>query len=275
MSQMDSLFTNFSGELEKQSQKKEDIQKEIRELNRIFRNIQFILQKVQTHPNDQKVLTEVSQKTLECFPELKSHWINITNVIDGENPEKYRDHWHFIIQQLIYGAAYAVWLNTHQLITIQQVAKLLAIDEEKVHLGGVDLEDYLHGIILLPRELSRLCVNCVRTGNYLLPRVIAAFVSDLYSGFRLLNLKNDALRRKFDGIKYDVQKIEEVLYDVEIRKLAPPLSSSSSSSSSSSIPSRSSISSISKAEEEETEMTDQEKGKKDKKAKPKPKSTKK
>jgi hypothetical protein len=51
-------------------------------------------------------------------------------------------------------------------------------------------------------------MNCVRFGNYKLPPVINAFVSDLYSGFRLLNLRNDALRRRFDSIKYDVQKIE-------------------------------------------------------------------
>ena len=51
-------------------------------------------------------------------------------------------------------------------------------------------------------------MNCVRSGNYHLPPIINAFVSELYSGFRLLNLRNDALRRKFDAIKYDVQKIE-------------------------------------------------------------------
>jgi hypothetical protein len=28
------------------------------------------------------------------------------------------------------------------------------------------------------------------------------FVNDLYSGLRLLNLRNDGLRRRFDGVKY-------------------------------------------------------------------------
>jgi hypothetical protein len=28
------------------------------------------------------------------------------------------------------------------------------------------------------------------------------------------------LRRKFDALKYDVQKIEEIVYDVKIRNLA-------------------------------------------------------
>ena len=36
---------------------------------------------------------------------------------------------------------------------------------------------------------------------------------------RLLNLKNDTLRKKFDGIKYDLKKVEEVVYDLSIRGL--------------------------------------------------------
>ena len=52
-----------------------------------------------------------------------------------------------------------------------------------------------------------------------MPFQIASFVSELSAGFRLLNLKNDALRRKFDSLKYDVKKIEEVVYDITIRGL--------------------------------------------------------
>ena len=39
---------------------------------------------------------------------------------------------------------------------------------------------------------------------------------------RLLNLKNDGLRKKFDGIKYDLKKVEEVVYDLSIRGLNKP-----------------------------------------------------
>ena len=47
------------------------------------------------------------------------------------------------------------------------------------------------------------------------------FVAELDAGFRLLNLKNDSLRKKFDGLKYDLKKIEEVVYDLSIRGLKP------------------------------------------------------
>ena len=46
-------------------------------------------------------------------------------------------------------------------------------------------------------------------GDYDLPLRISRFVAELSGGFRLLNLKNDSLRKRFDALKYDVKKIEE------------------------------------------------------------------
>ena len=66
---------------------------------------------------------------------------------------------------------------------------------------------------------ARLAVNSVTIGNYTRPLEISEFVSALSNGFQLLNLKNDALRRKFDSLKYDLKKIEEVVYDISIRGL--------------------------------------------------------
>jgi len=63
-------------------------------------------------------------------------------------------------------------------------------------------------------------VNSVIAEDYARPLVISRFVAELYAGFQLLNLKNDALRKRFDAIKYDIKKIEEVVYDISIRGLA-------------------------------------------------------
>lgn len=68
---------------------------------------------------------------------------------------------------------------------------------------------------------SRLSVNAVTAGDYGLPLRIARFIGELDSGFRLLNLKNDSLRKRFDGLKYDLKKAEEVVYDLTIRGLKP------------------------------------------------------
>lgn len=53
---------------------------------------------------------------------------------------------------------------------------------------------------------------------YRLMRIVK-FVVELDVGFRFLNLKNDVLRKRFDGFKYDFKKVEEVVYDLLIRGL--------------------------------------------------------
>lgn len=86
-------------------------------------------------------------------------------------------------------------------------------------------------------ELSRLAVNSVTLGDYHRPLEINNFIKDLFAGFQLLNLKNDILRKRSDGIKYSVsplllkvlhwltkvqvKKVEDVVYDLSLRNLIP------------------------------------------------------
>ena len=68
---------------------------------------------------------------------------------------------------------------------------------------------------------SRLAVNSVTLGNYHRPFAISLFLAQLGSGFRQLNFKNDNLRKRFDALKYDVKRVEGVVYDITIRGLKP------------------------------------------------------
>lgn len=74
-------------------------------------------------------------------------------------------------------------------------------DEDKFHLT---IEEYLLSLISMVEELSRLAVNSVTLGDYHRPLEINNFIKDLFAGFQLLNLKNDILRKRSDGIKYSV-----------------------------------------------------------------------
>ncbi|THG15978.1 hypothetical protein TEA_029937 [Camellia sinensis var. sinensis] len=84
---------------------------------------------------------------------------------------------------------------------------------------GLDIEDYLIGICFISNELPRYVVNQVTAGDYDCPRKVLKFLTDLHAAFRMLNLRNDLLRKKFDGMKYDLHRVEEVYYDVKIRGL--------------------------------------------------------
>jgi hypothetical protein len=52
-----------------------------------------------------------------------------------------------------------------------------------------------------------------------IPSEISSFLNEFYQCSQLLTLKNDGLRRKFDSIKYDVKKVEGVVYDLAVRGL--------------------------------------------------------
>jgi hypothetical protein len=55
---------------------------------------------------------------------------------------------------------------------------------------------------------SRLAVNSVTLGDYTRPMQIGNFIKELFAGFQLLNLKNDILRKRSDGIKYSVRLLD-------------------------------------------------------------------
>ncbi|KAL0964002.1 hypothetical protein UPYG_G00316330 [Umbra pygmaea] len=103
--------------------------------------------------------------------------------------------------------------------SVHQPSGFKEIEVEREKGFHLDVEDYLAGVLIMASELSRLAVNSVTAGDYCRPLRISNFINELDSGFRLLNLKNDPLRKRYDGLKYDVKKIEEVVYDLSIRGL--------------------------------------------------------
>jgi predicted translin family RNA/ssDNA-binding protein len=91
-------------------------------------------------------------------------------------------------------------------------------DQDAFH---ISIEEYLQSLITLIEELARLAINSVTLGDYQRPLQISQFVKDLHAGFQILNLKNDSLRRRSDSIKYNVKKIEDIVYDLSLRNLVP------------------------------------------------------
>ncbi|CAO3665677.1 unnamed protein product [Umbelopsis ramanniana] len=135
---------------------------------------------------------------------------------------KYCDLWRATLQQILFLVAFSTYLKHERVPTIAefQDALELKVDIQNELLGlHIPYEDVLQSFISVANELSRLAVNSVTSGDYDRPRRISSFVKDLMAGFQLLNLKNDNLRKRFDSLKYDLKRIEEVVYDVSLRGL--------------------------------------------------------
>ena len=93
------------------------------------------------------------------------------------------------------------------------------VDALPPHQMQLTTDDYLHGLISMVNDLPRLTVTAVIAGDFHTPLSVVALVKQVHAAFQVLNLKNDALRKRFDSLKYDVKRAEDVLYDIHLRGL--------------------------------------------------------
>lgn len=213
-------FESFNKHLAHEQDTREEIRTIVRELEQTGREIMTVLNAVHQGGGIKEV-PQICQKSRELFKTVKSQIARLSSKFSLEEYYRFHDHWRYAFQRLSFSASLIIYLEAEKLATREEIAELLGVAVKKEDGFHIDLEDFLHGLLSLGNELSRLAVNSVTAGDYSRPIRIATFMGDLNSGFRLLNLKNDSLRKRFDGLKYDIKKIEEVVYDISIRGLRP------------------------------------------------------
>jgi len=82
---------------------------------------------------------------------------------------------------------------------------------------GVSAEDYLSGLCDLTGELVRKAIYDVIHKKFDEAERIKELVHDIYGEFLKLHLRNNELRKKSDSIKWNLKKLEEVMYDIEMK----------------------------------------------------------
>ncbi|RMF05578.1 hypothetical protein D6764_04360 [Candidatus Woesearchaeota archaeon] len=82
----------------------------------------------------------------------------------------------------------------------------------------VDFEEYLLGICDVVGELGRTAVHSVARNDLDAFSEIKKFVSRLYEALLEFDFRNGDLRRKFDSVKYTLNKLEDIELDVVMRK---------------------------------------------------------
>ena len=83
---------------------------------------------------------------------------------------------------------------------------------------GVDPYIYLGGLSDLTGELGRRSVLEAIARNKLEVNAIRDLVDEIYGAFARLDLRNGELRKKSDAIKWNLNKVEEVLHDIVKRE---------------------------------------------------------
>ncbi|MFA6887945.1 MAG: hypothetical protein WC254_00430 [Candidatus Woesearchaeota archaeon] len=81
-----------------------------------------------------------------------------------------------------------------------------------------DPEDYLMGLSDLTGELARRAVLTTISKNYADVHQVRDFVVGIHDFFLTLDMGNGDLRKKYDAIKWNLKKIEDIIYDIETKR---------------------------------------------------------
>ena len=211
-----SAFTSFGALLERESDELEQLNKLVRDLHRINRTVSSQLQSIHTtatSPGALAVVAQAASDTLlaQSLPVLAA----MSTLLSQSPPYRYHHSYNAALQTTALHLLLAHYCTHRQLLSHADTQSTLHLQPHIAY----DVEDHLYAASGLGKELVRLAVNGVRCGWVLIVGEVSVFLHDLYGGFRLLNLRNDGLRRRVDGLKYDVLRAEEIMYDLTVRGL--------------------------------------------------------
>lgn len=212
------VFVPFQDHINAEQDLREEIRNIIKDIEKPVREIVITLQIIHSEKNCEYI-HQALLKARDLFDGVRRGFDALDKIVPPGQYYRYNDHWRYTMQRVCFLAALIVFLEKGFLLDKVTAAQIVGVHEkENIHL---ELEDFLMGLLNLATELARFAINSVTLGDYSRPLQISKFVAELNAGFRLLNLKNDSLRKRFDALKYDVKKIEEVVYDLSIRGLTP------------------------------------------------------
>lgn len=81
----------------------------------------------------------------------------------------------------------------------------------------VGTEYYLLGLCDLTGELVRRAIREATKGNYEKVIDIRDFIDSIFTELIQADFRNGELRRKFDSIKYDLRKLEDLVLDLKLK----------------------------------------------------------
>jgi predicted translin family RNA/ssDNA-binding protein len=101
---------------------------------------------------------------------------------------------------------------------VEAIAYFSFVKERKLPKASellVDVEDYLMGICDLTGELTRMAVAKATKREFKEVEQISEVVDKIYGEFLKFDLRNGNLRKKYDAVKWNLKRLEEVMYDIK------------------------------------------------------------
>ncbi|KAF2664395.1 Translin [Microthyrium microscopicum] len=216
-----SIFEDIQQKIDDDTAFNDELRETVQQLNKQVRSAQAALSQVHAIPRDQ-----LAAHITKTQPLIHAEITTISQLATKASQQpyyKWNHVWTRSVQDACFTILFAHYAASSALLTIEDLGARLSIpvnlkDRDAFHLT---IEEYLLALISLIEELARLARNAVTIGDYSRPLEIARFVNNIHAGFQILNLKNDILRRRSDGIKYRLKEVEDVVYDLSLRGLVP------------------------------------------------------
>jgi predicted translin family RNA/ssDNA-binding protein len=180
-------FVNIRNEMHKIDLKREDIIQLSREIITLSKQIIYAAQR-----NDMKEAASVASTIKTKVKKLKKINIDTDTNINS-----------VAFQEYVEAIAFLEFVKDRKIPTRSSL--------------GVSAEDYLSGLCDLTGELVRKAVYDVIHKKFDEASKIKELVHEIYGEFLKLHLRNGELRKKSDSIKWNLKKLEEVMYDISMK----------------------------------------------------------
>ncbi|KAJ3448281.1 translin [Anaeramoeba flamelloides] len=243
------IFQQFNQEIEEEKEFKQTIKTSIVKGKKIEQQIRIILNDIHSKNSD---IESICKKVKEFYSPLSLVFDSLYSIIPSNKFFKYYGFFKKFSSEIISYILLVHFFEAGDLLTKEEIEKLLLqpntqecinkesnnIEEEKneneelqqqlqikekVQISqtkkkikrNFQVYDYLIGIVLMSTELSRYCINCVRSQEFELPFKIGEFLNNINSGLKLLNFPNKEFNKHLGSFNYSLKSVEQVLYDLQ------------------------------------------------------------
>ena len=181
-------FKKIRGKLVKYDSSREQLIKQARDVLKLSKQLIYTI-----HRKDLKEATKL-------LTNLKKEKQSLDKIASSNQKLFYEGSYSQAMQEYVEALTYYGFIKNKKIPLISSLK--------------VSEEDYLMGICDLTGELARKAVTIAHKN----PKEVAKikdFIEDIFGEFIKFNLRNGNLRKKADSIKWNLKKLEEVVYDIK------------------------------------------------------------
>ncbi len=184
-------FAGLVKDMENFDAKREMLIKKSREILKLSKQIIYSVHR--NEMSEAKALITEMHKGMEEF----------NGTVKGHQKLLYSGTFKITVQEFIEAITFYELIANHSLPDFKKL--------------NVDAEFYLLGLCDLTGECVRKAINSAIKEDYKTVMMMKDLVSELYGEFMKFDFSNGELRKKYDSIKYDLKKLEDLALELKLK----------------------------------------------------------